>query len=542
MRSLVTILVLSSLVACAAPPADGPGDDPYGIGVGGKADDFFSPHAFEYVFSGRTTVTLEADLADASEEVRMQRVRELVGLEHIALAYFLTQYLIEKEPRERGHDWGGVGGMAKAGGYREMDIQQVDALTYEFTFEQIVAAEADLQQDLPLGEEGLAEDELHLVIGNPTNEQLAQLESDEEWFRKDPWKGWDPARVTDEGLKRHVIVRVRPERGTPDAWLDYEQLFADGVLRIDLQLGYDYHSQYHRKHARTLYFWLRDELGYHAPVPTFDAFTRDSGPFTKTLNANGRQVTVEIRIFYGKDGGVNDPNTDAGGLVLDQDLRASFATADVVIFGGHSGPFYGFSMANWKRTDEGDLSYLEIESLEMPADKYQIVVADGCDTYQIAAAFARNPAKLDGHNIDVITTTSYGDAEVPYSIMNAISHLTETDSDGMHRPRTLRSLLVDLTEANGMNPLYGIHFVADNPHRHPYADTRRLCDACTRHDQCGAPGNRCVTLPDWEGSFCSAACTDDSGCPRGYGCQRIAAPTAHAIYSFGCVPNDLDCS
>jgi hypothetical protein len=245
-------------------------------------------------------------------------------------------------------------------------------------------------------------------------------------------------------------------------------------------------------------------------------------------------VKVEIRLFYGRDGGRTDPATQAGARALEEDMRESFRTADVIIFNGHSGPFYGFSLANWRVVSDGtgDISYREIETLEMPADRYQIAVADGCDTYQIGEAFARNPNKPGGRNVDVITTTNYGTADFPYSTMNLVLHLIESGPDGYHRPPTIRSLLRDLRLGHYDNPLFGLHFVDDNPKRHPYADMEWVGYECSQHDQCGAPGNRCASA----GRVCAAACTSDAGCGAGYRCIPIAA--GNAIYDRGCLPAD----
>src|SRR5690606_12428465 len=163
--------------------------------------------------------------------------------------------------------------------------------------------------------------------------------------------------------------------------------------------------------------------------------------FTTTLDANGRAIAVEIRLFFPHEerGSRNHPGTDAGGRQLEADLRASLSNAHMVMFTGHSGPFYGFPMSDWKRTSEGDLSYAELAEVEMPTDRYQIVVADGCDTYQIDQTFRRNPHKPGARNLDVITTTSYGDTTLPYSIMNLILHLVASDPSGRHRPRTIQS-------------------------------------------------------------------------------------------------------
>lgn len=541
-RKLETALATCALLLSACVAGGPPEPDPTGgpARPGGKADDFFSPHAFEYLVTGRTTVTVEEALVGESEEAQLARVRELIGLQHVALAYFLTQYLIDKEPSEAGHGWGGMGGMAKGGDYRDMDIERLDDRTWEYTFGHIVAARADLLEALPLGEGGVGEDELLLVVGAPTNEELAELETDNEWFRRAPWTDWNPSRAAADTPTRQLVVTFSPEEATPDSWFDYPALFEDGVLTIDVHLGYDYHNQYHRRHARALYLWLKNELGFRSPITNFDQLTNTTEPFVSTIRAWGDEVRVEVRLFYGKDGGANDPNTDEGGRALDADLRRSFASADVVLFAGHAGPFYGLSMANWKVTGEGDISYLEIESLQM-ADRYQVVVADGCDTYQVASAFARNPMTAGGESLDVITTTAYGDAELPYSVMNTILHLIETDPDGEHRPRTIESLLIDLNDANYTNPLYGIHFTADNPTAHPWSDPEWLCEPCDYHYQCGAPGNRCVQLAADETGFCATACTDDSGCPRGYSCEQITQPSAHAIYEMGCVPRDYLC-
>ena len=108
-------------------------------------------------------------------------------------------------------------------------------------------------------------------------------------------------------------------------------------------------------------------------------------------------------------------------------MRDSLAHRDVIVYGGHSGPFYGFALANWRMTDEGDLDDSELASVQMPSDRYQIVVADGCDTYQIGAAFGRNPAHPDLANLDVVTTTSFSDASEPTTIQDFITRLIERD-------------------------------------------------------------------------------------------------------------------
>lgn len=538
MKRSLPWLLSAALTACAV---SGPGTSPDpedGVVVpDGKEDDFYSLSAYEWVLEGRTTVTLEPELAGASAEARDARVRELIGYKQIAIAWFLTQYLVDKEHDDPNAGFGGFGGLAKAGAYEDMDVRAVDELTYEFRFRQIVAGKKTLDRALPLRIEG-ATRVFDLEIGKPTNEELAQLETNNEWYRSAPWSGWNPANVPAE-RKETITFSVERERSSSDAWFDYESMLADGVLAIDVHFGWDYHSEYHIKHARALFSWLKGR-GFQAPVDDFDDLQRDSGPLTKTIDADGREIEVRVGIFYGKPGSATDPDTDAGGRALEEDVRASLASADAIVYSGHSGPFYGFALANWRTTAEGDFDDSEMSTAAMPAERYQIVFAEGCDTYHIGEAFRRNPAKPDGRFIDIITTTSFSNASTPAAVQDFIGRLIELDSLGRHRPRTLKSLLSDL-DGNSyyFHTMYGIHGIDDNPALHPYADLEMTCQACDSNADCGGPGNLCVTVGG--ARSCVAACTDDRGCPDGFACRAIASQSTGTVYASACVPANNAC-
>jgi hypothetical protein len=157
--------------------------------------------------------------------------------------------------------------------------------------------------------------------------------------------GWlDPTTVP-AAQRRDLTVTIRRETESRDAWFDYARLLEDDVLDIDVHFGWDYHDAYHVQHARALFSWLRSR-GFSAPVASFDALTRTSGAFTRSISADGRTVRIEVRIFYGRSGSDTDPDTDAGGRVLENDMRASLRTRDVIVYSGHSGP----SMASLWRT------------------------------------------------------------------------------------------------------------------------------------------------------------------------------------------------
>jgi hypothetical protein len=83
--------------------------------------------------------------------------------------------------------------------------------------------------------------------------------------------------------------------------------------------------------------------------------------------------------------------------------------------------------------------------------------------------------------------------------------------------------------------MYGIHGVDDDPKLHPYADMEMFGEACARNADCGELGNLCVRMLDGDHS-CTAACTDDSGCPTGWTCRQVASSRSRAIYGRACVP------
>ena len=99
------------------------------------------------------------------------------------------------------------------------------------------------------------------------------------------------------------------------------------------------------------------------------------------------------------------PSTMKISLSSRPDMLQSLRSRDVIVYAGHSGALYGFSLANWDKTDEGDLDDSELATAEMPSDRYQIVFAEACNTYMLGNTFMQNPHK-QGKNIDIITSTN----------------------------------------------------------------------------------------------------------------------------------------
>jgi hypothetical protein len=198
-------------------------------------------------------------------------------------------------------------------------------------------------------------------------------------------------------------------------------------------------------------------------------------------------------------------------------------------------------MANWDKTDEGDIDDVELAVAEMPSDRYQIVFAEACNTYMLGNTLMQNPNKA-GKNIDVITTTNMS---VSYSpVEDFLARLIEVDTSGRHRPRTMSATLADLdlyTLGEVQPTMYGIHGIDDNPKLHPYAKPENACNRCSSNAACGGVGNACVTVGD-SGRRCVAACTDDAGCGAGYACKQVASASTSTIYGSYCVPRTRSCN
>ncbi len=494
----------------------------------GKADDYLSLKAKEYVVKGTAKIIVE-------DGATIVRARNLMHHTHQSITWFLNQYLVDKEDGAHGdanYGYGGFSAMVKNGAYEDSTLVQRNATTWEFQFEQVIAGKKNLLSKLPLDSRG----EFTIEIGKPTN---AEMERDPEWYRKAPWDAWNPANVPAD-KKDTITLSIREETKSSDGWWDYARLMDDGVLTIDAHFGYDYNPEKaHLTDSKSLYKWLTDR-GFRSPVSAFDKLTNTSGALTKTISANGRNVKVAVRIYYGKPGANTDPDTDAGAKQLEKDMLSSLKDRDVIVYSGHSGSLYGFALSNWDKTEEGDLDDSELATAQLARDKYQIVFAEGCNTYMLGHTLLTNPTK-NGKNLDVITTTSFS---VSYSpVEDFLARLLELDSQGRLRPRTMTQTIADLDLYSVGEPsptMYGIHGIDDNPKLHPFANLENACKKCTSNAACGGVGNSCVSVGS-SGKRCVAACTDDAACGAGYKCKAVASASTSTIYGSYCVPSNSVC-
>jgi hypothetical protein len=532
-RSLVSLasslaIAAASLVGCAGDEGlDEDAEDGFVV-EDGKADDYLSLKAKEYVVKGTARIVVE-------EGATIVRARNLMHHTHSSITWFLNQYLVDKETGEHGdanYGYGGFSAMVKNGAHEDASLVQRNATTWEFEFEQVIAGKKNLLSKLPLN----SRNEFTIEIGKPTN---AEMERDPEWYRKAPWNAWNPANVPAD-KKQTLTLSIREEKKSSDGWWDYARLMEDGVLTIDAHFGYDYSpDKMHIKDSKALYAWLLDR-GFRSPVSSFDRLTNTSGALRKKIDANGQQVNVDVRIYYGKPGSNTDPDTDAGGRQLEKDMLSSMKDRDVIVYSGHSGSLYGFALANWDKTEEGDLDDSELATAQMARDKYQLLFAEGCNTYMLGHTLLTNPTK-NGQNLDVITTTSFSISYSP--VEDFLARLLELDSQGRLRPRTMTQTIADLdlySVGEESITMYGIHGIDDNPKVHPFAKLENLCKRCTSNSACGGVGNSCVSVGS-SGKRCVAACTDDAGCGAGYKCKAVASASTSTIYGSYCVPTNSVC-
>lgn len=500
----------------------------------GKEDNFLASSAQEYLVSGRVFLDLDAADAGLSDSARLAKVKRLIPFKQVVVSWFLNAWLAPKDKDDKNYGYGGFSALTRNGAFEDLDIQKVSPTRYSFLTRQQLAGPLDLLEVLPVEREG-SELTFDLAVGRISNTEMQKLEASAEWFRSAPWENFDP-RTIDASQFDMVELSIEPQPRSLDGWIDTPALFADGKLQVAVHFGWDYHSASHLSGSKALYKYLLKE-GFKSPVPSWERLVRTSGPFTKTITANKKSVKVEVWIHFGRPGSTTDPDTAQGAGNLKKDLIKSLETREVIVYSGHSGPFWGFSMGNWNKTEAGELEDNELRSLKLPRT-YQLVFAEGCETYSIGEAFFANPAKVKRDSLDLITTTTYSTAEDADPVEDLMEALV-----GSFRGRHVPWLWSELLQALDYNAwdaaMYGVHGIDDTPHLHPYADPARFCQSCTKDNECGAEGNFCVALAG-EGKVCSAECTGDDGCPGGYTCAAVA--NGVSLTGRACIPRSFSCS
>lgn len=529
------------LVVTACDGETTPVEEPVGSVVEeGKADNFLSASAREYWIEGSTTIELDSSWSSKSESQRLAEVKRLIPYKQVVVGWFLNRYLVDKEDKDPDANYGGFKALTKNGSYEDMNIRAESALLWRFDFRQEVAGQNDLIKAIPDAKtQGDGTWKFDLVIGRISNSDMQRLDTDREWYRSSPWGSFTPDSVS-ASQKETLPLTIRPQPAEDDAWIDINRLMADGKLSIGIHFGWDYHSAYHEKHSKAVYEWLITTKGFKSPVAKWEDLRHDAGPLTGTVDFRGKKIAVEASIFWGRKGDPDtDPDTAAGGRQLEADMLDSLENREVVIFSGHSGPFYGFALANWKMTSEGDLDDSELMDVALKVGSYQMVVAEGCDTYAIGQAFALNSDKPDLIDLDVVTTTSFSNASSSGTVTDTLAGILGATKTAKVPATKYSNLLADMdNNSYWFTSMYGVHGIDDNPRVHPFADLGKSCKTCTSNSSCG-DGMRCVK--DKSGKkVCLAECTATIGCASGHTCRNVAIDSY--LEARVCAPEGLSCS
>ncbi len=548
MKLRASILALSCLTTlfagCASePPAGG---DTVDIVPPGKADDYFSTAGQEYTVEGIVGAQIDDSCLERtadSPDPQRRCAEEIVSLKNFAIAWFLNTYIIDKHdsPNE---EWGGFTGMTRPASYETLEIGTIAEGAFDYTFSSELSGPFDLLDIMPASP--CADDRevfcFDLEIPVIDNETLRQMDTGDEWYRSAPYSQYSPD--TFEGETETLELRITPYERSNDAFLEYAKLFSDaqlaqagGVLKIGLFVGWDYYEdRYDLQGAQRTYEHLTQDLGLESPVDSYEDYGIDSGSFTGEIQVNGNTVPVDVILVHPGQG---DPGNDDFARQMEDALVQAFAERQVIAFEGHAGPLYGFALANWRETSEGELDDSELPSLDVPDDFYQVVMISGCNTYMVADALYQIPEKSGRVDLDIITTTNFSNAGNPgrttISLLDAV--MNQRGDNGELEPVTYGELLRDLN-TDVWTPLFGVHGIDDNPRDNPFADESLACSPCVTHEDCGGNGNLCVQLSETE-VVCTTLCQSNADCDEGELCYEIAS--GDTIIGAQCIRASLTC-
>ncbi|MEZ4257024.1 MAG: hypothetical protein R3A78_15150 [Polyangiales bacterium] len=499
---------LALVGACAPAGSSDFGDAPE-IVPNGKADNYYSSIASEFEVSGSMRVDMTAD------EYADPTVREAKAVERItALGLYLTGYVTDKfEGIDENDDgeitedeiffhnvgYGGFYAMVRNYSYDDVAVEPSEdgEAGYEVHFTLDMAGPKNLLSMIPPSADanpkpGSLAFELQMPEGKAV---------DPDSVPRGDFRRFDP-RDYPGPLETHVLsARVLPEPS--NAYPAYADFVSDGVFDITLFYGYDYNTaRSDLREAREAFDGLKD-LGFKAPVTTFDALDADSGPFIKAIKAGGKSVRVEVRIF-------TEPMYTSNRKAQHDTALSEIAARDVFFYNGHAGPYFGFY------TDEAraaQVNYWEFADYPFPT-KQQLVIAQGCQTYsQYADMLYANPAKSED-NLDVITTVNYSYGIGTFEILES---LVKTDRKGVHTPDDFYTIVSNL---NGewwnrqKQVFYGVMGIDGNAQLHPYANVDAIGRSCKSNTDCGdAAGNVCASFSG--AKTCAAKAIAPSACPSG---------------------------
>jgi len=331
-----------------------------------------------------------------------------------------------------------------------------------------------------------------------------------------------------EGEKISVEIKGSESR---DAFPKYNELFADGVYDIAVHFGGDYNEErFDLDTAKWLVEMLIEDGWSNESVTSFEDLTIDSPPFIQPVVVEGKEVEVQVYIYH------SDMVTSDEEYLLSDAMKTSLAERDVVIYSGHAGSNAGFILDYQPRHE---IDNDEFAGLEL-AEKYQIYVFDGCQTYRTYVDDLMENPKKTFDNVDIVTTVNTTPFGAGYQVLfEFVYWFTLTDREGTHFPMSWMTILRAINTEDFRSVHYGVHGVDNDPQLNPHASEGIACQPCETDADCGAGGNFCLGYSG--GAACGVACTTDTACPDGYRCARLYDDPDLFYLPKQCVRRDYIC-
>lgn len=500
--ALALAMSASALLGCAAAK-----QDELHVVPAGKTDNYYSGVASEYELVGSIDVKMsEQDFANP------QHRDLLIGERLTAAGLYLTTYLTDKfrgidsnndgeisddEVFFQNDEYGGFQAMVRNYSLETDDIENIAPDTYRVLFTVDVAGPRGMLGQIP-GEAVPGTEGLRFSIQMPDGMTVSPGN-----VPGAPIRNFDPADFQGDLETLEFVATAHEE--VSNSWPAYDAFMEDGVYDITMFFGHDYNAQRADLKGATEAFNFLQAEGFEMPAPSLGELRHDSGPATNTIYADGKAVDVEVRIYH------SDMFQTERSLQHDLALE-EIANRDVFFYNGHAGPYYGFYL---DEAGAAKIDYKEFADYPFQADKQQLVIAQGCQTYsQYADMLYANPVK-DESNLDVITTVNYS---YGYGTLSILENLLQTGYSGNHVPVDFYRIIADLN-ASWINRyrdvFYGIMGIDGNETLHPYANSELIGEDCTSINDCGDPkGNFCLD-PGTGSTQCGAMSLGAGGCPTG---------------------------
>ena len=367
---------------------------------------------------------------------------------------------------------------------------------------------------------------------------------------------WPSSRPTPSGtatrpgrLRPGKVDAARREtvsaRDLPRAPLDRRLVRPTPALRrrqadLGVHFGWDYHSDYHLKHSQRGLRLGWSPRGSSRRSPVRRAHGR---PRPAHQDGHGERQPVARRglALLGQARAPRPtPTPTRAARARGRHARGRSREREVIVFSGHSGPVLRLRARQLAAHRRGRPRRLRDRDLDLPADRYQIVIAEGCDTYGLGEAFRLNPAKPGAPTSTSSPPPASPTRPPPDAVKDSLRAVFGTRRRGAaHRPVTCGELLAQPRPQLGL-----VHDdVRRARHRRqPARATRspRRSGCASRASPTRAAGGSGTSAPGWPGGkFCTYLCTADDGCPEDYACMEVA--TGATITSRQCAPKTLRC-